>query len=68
MKTVHIVATVLLLIAGLNWGLVGFFNYDLVGHILGSGGTPERIAYILVGLAALFEAVQFLPVKCAKPS
>jgi uncharacterized membrane protein YuzA (DUF378 family) len=67
MKTVDLVAAVLLVVAGLNWGLVGFFNYDLVSHILGSG-MPERVAYGIVGLAALRETIKWLQAKCAKSS
>lgn len=45
-------------IGALNWGLVGFFNYDLVGAIFGSNKHPAtknsaRVVYGLVGLCAL---------------
>lgn len=44
----------LLLIGGLNWGLVGLFNLDLVDLVLGSVPVLARIVYILVGLSALY--------------
>lgn len=44
---------VLVVIGGINWGLVGFFNYNLVDSIFGSGSTLSRVIYGLVGLAAL---------------
>ena len=57
MKALHMIAFVLIVIGGLNWGLVGAFNYNLVHAILGSVSSLERIVYILVGLAAILEAV-----------
>ncbi|WP_406658288.1 DUF378 domain-containing protein [Methanolobus sp. ZRKC2] len=47
-------ALVLVIIGGLNWGLVGAFNYDLVAAIFGEMSSITRIIYILVGLAALY--------------
>ncbi|MEZ4210275.1 MAG: DUF378 domain-containing protein [Patescibacteria group bacterium] len=47
----------LLVIGGLNWGLVGFFQWDLVANLLGGGdmyAMLPRIIYALVGLAALW--------------
>ena len=52
------VAFILLIIGGLNWGLVGFFNFDLVAAIFGDMTTLSRIVYDLVGLAALFMVVK----------
>lgn len=51
---VHIVAFWLLVIGGLNWGLVGLFQFNLVEAIFGSVGWLESLIYILVGLSALF--------------
>jgi uncharacterized membrane protein YuzA (DUF378 family) len=48
------IALVLAIIGGLNWGLVGAFNFDLVAAIFGAGSAISRIIYILVGLAALY--------------
>jgi uncharacterized membrane protein YuzA (DUF378 family) len=48
------VALVLAIIGGLNWGLVGAFNFDLVAAIFGAGSVISRLIYILVGLAALY--------------
>lgn len=47
------VAWWLLWIGGINWGLVGLFDFNLVNAILGSFSTIERIVYVLVGLSAL---------------
>lgn len=48
------VALVLLIIGGLNWGLVGAFSFDLVAAILGEMSLGSRIVYCLVGLSALY--------------
>jgi uncharacterized membrane protein YuzA (DUF378 family) len=47
------VALVLLIVGGINWGLVGLFNIDLVAALFGSGTSPSRVVYVLVGIAAL---------------
>lgn len=57
MRTFDIVAAVLLVVGGLNWGLVGFFNFDLVGALFGAGSPLARIVYGLVGIAALYQIV-----------
>lgn len=44
---------VIALIGALNWGLIGFFNFNLVAAIFGEGSTASRIVYALVGLAGL---------------
>jgi len=48
------IALVLLIIGGLNWGLVGLFGFDLVAAIFGPMTAISRIVYVLVGLAALY--------------
>ena len=51
---VDLIALILVIVGGLNWGLVGLFNFDLVATIFGAGSTLSRIVYILVGLAAVY--------------
>ncbi len=46
-------ALMLTIVGGLNWGLVGFFEYNLVDELFGAGSTLARIVYALVGIAAL---------------
>lgn len=48
------IAIVLVIVGGLNWGLVGLFGFDLVEAILGSVPTLQTIVYVLVGLAAVY--------------
>lgn len=57
---------ILLFVGGLNWGLIGFFDYDLVGAIFGDG-TFTRVVYGLVGLAALWSLISMFT-KGAKDS
>jgi len=56
MKVLDITATVLLIIGGLNWGLVGLFEFDLVQTIFGQG-TFAQIIYIAVGLSAICKVI-----------
>lgn len=53
MKTLGLVALVLVIIGGLNWGLVGIADFNLVSALLGTG-IVAKIIYIVVGLAALY--------------
>ncbi|MGM5480060.1 MAG: DUF378 domain-containing protein [Nanobdellota archaeon] len=48
------IALILLVIGGINWGLVGLFKIDLVQAILGSVPILQNIVYILVGIAGLY--------------
>ncbi len=49
------IALALSIIGGLNWGLIGLLNFDLVAFISGGSGTwLARIIYTIVGLAALW--------------
>jgi len=54
MRVVYKIALVLTLIGGLNWGLVGFFDYNLVDALFGTGSAVARVVYALVGLSALY--------------
>jgi len=58
LKGIDLVAIVLVVIGGLNWGLVGLFNWDLVQAILGGVPILARLVYILVGLAAAYTAIR----------
>ncbi len=53
MKWLHVVAFILLVVGGLNWGLVGLFDYNLVMAVLGTG-MLAKLVYVLVGLSALY--------------
>lgn len=47
-------AIILLIIGGLNWGLVGLFGIDVVASVFGPGSMLSRVVYIAVGVAALW--------------
>lgn len=51
------IALVLVIFGGINWGLVGTVDIDLVSLIFGSLTAPTKIIYILVGIAAAYLAV-----------
>jgi len=63
MKTIDIIVSVLLVIGGLNWGLVGIFNFDLVAKIFGDMSIISRIVYILVGVSALYDIVEWKAIQ-----
>jgi uncharacterized membrane protein YuzA (DUF378 family) len=52
----YLVALVLVIVGGLNWGLVGALNFDLVATLLGHMSMLSRAVYILVGLSAIYVA------------
>jgi uncharacterized protein len=52
-------ALILVVIGGINWGLVGFFNFNLVDAIFGTMSVVSRIVYALVGISAIY--VAFMP-------
>jgi len=57
MKALKIITLVLVIIGGLNWGLVGLFNFDLVATIFGEMSAISRVVYTLVGLSAVVLAI-----------
>ncbi len=63
MKGLHIITFILLVVGGLNWGLVAF-GYNAVGSLLGAGSTLAMAVYGLVGLAAIVEIATHK--KCCK--
>lgn len=63
MKKLDVVAAVLLVVGGLNWGVVGVTGSDLVGALFGSLSPLTRGVYLLVGLAALYQALQWKAIQ-----
>ena len=56
MKAINLVTLLLVIVGGLNWGLVGLFEFDLVAEIFGGQDAAlSRIVYVLVGLSALWQ-------------
>lgn len=57
LNTLDWITLILVIVGGLNWGLVGILKFDLVAAIFGEMGVISRIVYILVGLSAIYIAV-----------
>ncbi|MCX6813094.1 MAG: DUF378 domain-containing protein [Candidatus Azambacteria bacterium] len=57
LTVLDLVAFILVVVGGLNWLLVGLFNWNLVSFIFGDMSTLSRVVYDLVGLAALYMIV-----------
>ena len=54
MSTLEWASMVLMIVGGINWGLIGLFSFDLVAALFGPMSAMSRIVYTLVGLAALY--------------
>lgn len=59
MKTLDYIALILVIIGAINWGLIGFFSFDLVRLIFGDMTMVSRIIYSLVGIAGLYSLTFF---------
>jgi uncharacterized protein len=64
MRALNAITLLLIIIGGLNWGLIGVFDFDLVTAIFGNGpadadsaSTLSRIVYILVAVSALYQLI-----------
>ncbi len=64
MKIIDVIAAVLLVVGGLNWGLVGAFEFDLVATLFG-GQTAilSKFVYLLVGAAALWQVISMKAIQ-----
>jgi len=54
MSVLEWITFTLVVVGGLNWGLIGFFNFDLVATIFGEMSMVSRVVYAVVGLAAVY--------------
>ncbi len=62
MNVLEKIALVFTIIGGINWGLVGIFDYNLVEAIFGAGSVVTRIIYIVVAVSALINILLlFMP-------
>ncbi|MQX49399.1 DUF378 domain-containing protein [Sinorhizobium medicae] len=62
MNFINIFPLILVIVGGLNWGLVGLLGFDLVAAIFGAGSGLARIVYILVGLSAAWQIIPLFSV------
>jgi uncharacterized membrane protein YuzA (DUF378 family) len=63
MRGIDVCVAVLLVIGGLNWGLVAFFGFDLVAYLFGSMTFASRIVYGLVGICAVYQAIMWRSIQ-----
>ena len=61
MRSLNIITLLLVIIGAINWGLIGFFQFNLIDTIFGVGTVFSRIIYAIVGICGLY-AISF----CAK--
>lgn len=54
LKTVDYIALVLVIVGAINWGLIGFFGFDLIRVLFGDMTVLSRIIYSVVGIAGLY--------------
>ena len=59
MRAINLITQLLVIIGGLNWGLVGLFDFNLVAALFGEMSTLSRIVYVLVGISAVWQLVPF---------
>jgi uncharacterized protein len=58
MRTLDAIALLLVIVGAVNWGLIGFFQFDLVAALFGEMSALSRVIYALVGIAGLY-AISF---------
>jgi uncharacterized protein len=68
MKAVNVITLLLIIVGGLNWGLVGAFDFDLVAALFGAGSALSRAVYVAVGLAAIWQLVPLFAASGRQPS
>jgi uncharacterized protein len=57
MKALNLLTLILTIVGGINWGLVGFAEFDLVAALFGPGSGLSRMVYALVGLSAVYQLI-----------
>jgi len=60
MKPLNLATQALLVIGGLNWGLVGLIHWNLVAALFGDGSVLSRLVYVVVGASALWQLGRLL--------
>ena len=66
MNALEWIAWILVIVGGLNWGLVGALQFNLVDSIFGVGSAGSSVVYVLVGLSALWMIISALMMKKKK--
>ena len=58
-----ILALILIIIGAINWGLIGFFRFDLIASLFGQLSAISRIIYAIVGIAGIYSLILFWKLK-----
>ena len=58
-----IVALILIIIGAINWGLIGFFRFDLIASLFGQLSAISTIIYAIVGIAGIYSLILFWKLK-----
>lgn len=63
MKSMDVIVATLLVVGGLNWGLVGLLNFNLVATLFGDATMLSRLVYAVVGICALYQVIQWKSIQ-----
>ena len=63
MKTLDYIILVLIIVGAVNWGLIGFFRFDLIASLFGQLSAISRIIYAIVGIAGIYSLILFWKLK-----
>jgi len=63
MKSIDLIVAALLVVGGLNWGLVGVFRFDLVATLFGDTTMLSRLVYAIVGFCAIYQLMQWKAIQ-----
>ncbi len=63
MKNIDLITLILIVVGGLNWGLVGLLNIDLVAALFGSSTFLSSLVYTLVGISAIYHLAAMKAVR-----
>lgn len=62
-RTLNFIALTLVIVGAINWGLIGFFNVNLVNMLFGNWQWLERVIYGLVGVCGLYAFTFYMTVN-----
>ncbi|MCF6775640.1 DUF378 domain-containing protein [Thiotrichales bacterium 19X7-9] len=63
MKVINFIALLLVILGGINWLLVGVFEYNAVERLLGTTEWLDKLVYLVVGIAAIY-CISFFKKVC----
>ena len=63
MRNLDVVVAILLVIGGLNWGMVGLLDFDLVSYLFSGYPVLQNTVYILVGLSAVYQVMSLKAIQ-----